>query len=220
FVIVGVVFLHVAALHVTGSNNPTGVEPKSDKDTVPFHPNYTAKDSYGLLIFLIIYAIMVFYAPNMLGDPDNYITANPMATPQHIVPEWYFLPFYAILRSFTIDIRIPGTHMVMISSKLGGVILMFGAVALLFLLPWLDRSPVRSGRYRPIFKLFFWVLVLDCITLDLIGARPPEGWNVVIGQMATAWYFVHFLVVLPLLTRYEKTLPLPNSISEALQKKA
>jgi quinol-cytochrome oxidoreductase complex cytochrome b subunit len=219
FVIVAVVFLHVVAIHITGSNNPTGVEPKSANDTVPFHPYYTVKDSYGLLLFVIIYAAIVFWAPNALGDADNYIPANPMVTPEHIVPEWYFLPFYAILRSFTIDIHIPFTHVVLISSKLGGVILMFSAVAMLFLLPWLDRSPVRSGSYRPMFIPFFWLLVIDSIVLGWIGKNPPEGLYVIIGQVATAWYFMHFLVVLPLLTKYEKTWPLPESISAAVDKK-
>ncbi|MDX2028645.1 MAG: cytochrome b/b6 [Alphaproteobacteria bacterium] len=219
FVIVAVVVLHVAALHVSGSNNPTGVEPKSSKDTVPFHPYYTAKDSFGLLIFIIVYAAVVFWAPNSMGHPDNYTPANPMVTPAHIVPEWYFLPFYAILRAFTIDITIPFTSIVVISSKLGGVILMFGAIAVLFLLPWLDRSPVRSGTYRPLFKIFFWVFLAVCITLGWVGKNPPEGIYVIIGQIATAWYFIHFLIVLPLLTKYEKPLPLPASISEAVKRK-
>ncbi|MFY9287556.1 MAG: cytochrome b/b6, partial [Alphaproteobacteria bacterium] len=137
FVIFAVVFLHVAALHISGSNNPTGIEPKGPKDTVTFHPYYTAKDAFGLTLFLLFYAVIVFYSPNSLGDPDNYIPANPMVTPAHIVPEWYFLPFYAILRSFVWDIGIPFTDIVLISSKLGGVILMFGSIAVLFVMPWL-----------------------------------------------------------------------------------
>ena len=220
FVIFAVVFLHVAALHVTGSNNPTGIDPKGPQDTVPFHPYYTAKDAVGMLVFILIYAAIVFYAPNALGDPDNYIPANPMVTPAHIVPEWYFLPFYAILRSFTLDIGIPFTDIVLISSKLGGVILMFGAVGLLFLLPWLDTSPVRSAVYRPLYKKFFWALVLACLVLGYVGGQPPEGINVILGQVATAYYFLHFLVVLPLLGKFEKPLPLPASISEAVLKKA
>ena len=220
FVIFAVVFLHVAALHVTGSNNPTGIDPKGPQDTVPFHPYYTAKDAVGMLVFILFYAAIVFYAPNALGDPDNYTPANPMVTPAHIVPEWYFLPFYAILRSFTLDIGIPFTDIVLISSKLGGVILMFGAIGVLFLLPWLDTSPVRSAVYRPLYKKFFWVLVVDCFVLAYVGGQPPEGINVVLGQVATAYYFVHFLVVLPLLGKFEKPLPLPASISEAVLKKA
>jgi ubiquinol-cytochrome c reductase cytochrome b subunit len=220
FVIFAVVFLHVAALHVSGSNNPLGIDVKTPKDTIPFHPYYTAKDGFGLVVFLVFYALIIFYAPNMLGDPDNYILANPMATPAHIVPEWYFLPFYAILRSFTIDIHIPFTHTVLISSKLGGVILMFGAVLLLFFLPWLDASPVRSGTFRPLFRKFFWLLVIASVTLGWVGSQPPEGMPVIIGQIATAYYFIFFLVILPLLPKFEKTPPLPKSISEAVLKKS
>jgi len=189
FVIFAVVFLHVAALHISGSNNPTGIDPKSAKDTVPFHPYYTAKDCFGLTVFLIFYALVVFYAPNALGDPDNYIPANPMVTPAHIVPEWYFLPFYAILRSFVWDIHIPFTHVVLISSKLGGVILMFGAVAMLLILPWLDKSPVRSAMFRPLYKKLFWVFVVACLVLGYIGGKPPEQPYVFIGQIATFVYF-------------------------------
>ncbi|MGE3622285.1 MAG: cytochrome bc complex cytochrome b subunit [Bdellovibrionales bacterium] len=219
FIIVGVVVLHVAALHVSGSNNPLGIDVKSPKDTVPFHPYYTAKDTFGLIVFFIIYCLFVFYAPNSLGDPDNYIPANPMVTPPHIVPEWYFLPFYAILRSFVWDIGIPFTNIVIVSSKLGGVILMFGAVLVLFVLPWLDRSPVRSGHFRPLFRVFFWIFLFACVALTWVGSQPPEGWPVVLGQICTAYYFAFFLVILPLLPRYEKTLPLPKSISEAVLKK-
>lgn len=220
FVIFAVVFLHVAALHVSGSNNPTGIEPKNDKDTVPFNPYYTAKDFFALTVFLTFYALIVFYAPNALGDPDNYIPANPMVTPAHIVPEWYFLPFYAILRSFVWDIHIPFTHIVLISSKLGGVVLMFGAIVVLVLLPWLDRSPVRSSVFRPIYKKVFWLFVLTCLVLGYIGGKPPEAPYVQIGQGATFLYFAFFLIVSPLLPKYEKTLPLPKSISEAVLKKS
>ncbi len=216
FVILGVVFLHIAALHVSGSNNPLGIEPKSDKDTVPFSPYYTVKDLFGLCVFLIIYAIFVFYMPNYMGHPDNYTPANPMVTPPHIVPEWYFLPFYAILRSFTIDISIPFTDIIIISSKLGGVLLMFGSIAVLFILPWLDTSPVRSARFRPLFQKFFWVHLVVCIILGFMGAKPPEGIYTIISQICTFLYFAYFLIVLPLLNKYEKTLPLPPSIHEAI----
>jgi len=219
FVLIGVVGLHVAALHVSGSNNPLGIEPKSDKDTIPFHPYYTVKDLFGLTIFLIFYAVVVFYAPNYMGHPDNYIPANPMSTPAHIVPEWYFLPFYAILRAFTIDIHLPFSSVVLISSKLGGVILMFGAIVMLLVMPWLDRSPVRSALFRPWFRLFFWIFALDCVVLGFIGSKPVEEPFTTIGQIACFYYFFHFLVILPLLTKYEKTLPLPSSISEAVLSK-
>ncbi len=216
FLIVAVVFLHVWALHITGSNNPTGIEPKTEKDTIPFHPYYTMKDSFGLLLFLILWSAFIFFMPDKLGHPDNYIPANPLVTPAHIVPEWYFLPFYAILRAVTMDVSIFG--ITIIEAKLGGVILMFGSIILLFFLPWLDRSPVKSARFRPLYRIFFWILVLACVTLGYVGGKPPEAPYVQIGQLATAYYFLHFLVILPLLVKYEKPLPLPNSIHEAVLK--
>jgi quinol-cytochrome oxidoreductase complex cytochrome b subunit len=218
FVIYAFAFLHVIALHITGSNNPLGIEPKSAKDTIPFHPYYTAKDFFGMTVFMVLYAALVFYAPNYMGDPDNYIPANPMATPPHIVPEWYFLPFYAILRAVG-DLVIPFTHIVLIPSKLGGVIAMFGSVLLMLFLPWLDTSPVRSAVFRPVYRAFFWLFVVDCIMLGWLGAKPPEGMYVIASKIATAYHFAHYLVVLPLLGKFEKTLPLPNSISEAVLKK-
>ena len=216
FALFAVVFLHVAALHITGSNNPLGIEPKNAKDTIPFHPYYTSKDLFGLTVFLIFYSAIVFFAPNALGDPNNYVTANPMATPPDIVPEWYFLPYYAILRSFTIDVTIPFTSIVLIGSKLGGVILMFMSILLLILLPWLDGSKVRSAVFRPLYKKFFWVFALDCVLLGWVGGQKPEGMNTVIGQSLTAYYFLHFLVILPLLAKFEKPLPLPASIADAV----
>ncbi len=199
FVIVGVVFLHIVALHITGSGNPLGIEVKGPQDTLPFHPYYTIKDSVGICVYFIVFAVLVFFAPNYLGHPDNYIPGNPLVTPNHIVPEWYFLPFYAILRS--------------VPSKLGGVMMMFGSIALMFVLPWLDTSPVRSARFRPIYRILIWVLVLAMITLGVCGARPPEGIWVVLARLATAYYFLHFLVLLPLLGKLERPLPLPESIS-------
>jgi ubiquinol-cytochrome c reductase cytochrome b subunit len=219
FVIFAVVFLHVAALHVSGSNNPLGIDVKSDKDTVPFHPYYTMKDGFGICLFLIFYSIVVFWMPNGLGDPDNYIVANPMVTPAHIVPEWYFLPFYAILRSVG-DLAIPYPYIILIPSKLAGVLCMFGAIAMLFILPWLDRSPVRSAVFRPVYRLFFWLFLAVCLTLGYIGSQPPSGLYIVAGKFATAYYFAHFLVVIPLLSRFEKTLPLPSSIAEAVLKRS
>jgi ubiquinol-cytochrome c reductase cytochrome b/c1 subunit len=204
FVIVGVVVLHVAALHITGSNNPLGIEPKSKKDTLPFHPYYTSKDMFGMGVFLIFFAAFVFFAPNYLGHPDNYIPANPLVTPAHIVPEWYFLPFYAILRA--------------VPDKLGGVVLMFAAIAVLFVLPWLDTSKVRSTKFRPLYRYFFVALAVTCVVLGYVGAKPAEGWYLVVGQIATVYYFAHFLIVLPVLGKIEKPLPLPASISEAVLK--
>ena len=200
FVLVGVVFLHIAALHITGSNNPLGIDVKGPQDTLPFHPYYTIKDSVGICVYLLVFACFVFFAPNYLGHPDNYSPANPLVTPAHIVPEWYFLPFYAILRS--------------IPNKLLGVIAMFGSILILLALPWLDTSRVRSGNYRPIFKGFFWVFAIVCVALGYIGSKPPEGSYVFWGRVLTAYYFLHFLVILPLLGFLENPKPLPSSISD------
>ena len=210
FVIAGVVILHIWALHIPGSSNPTGVEVKSESDTVPFHPYYTAKDGFGLGVFLIIYCIVVFFLPNYLGHPDNYIPANPLSTPAHIVPEWYFWPFYAILRAFTFD------FFGIIPAKLLGVLAMFASILLLFFLPWLDRSPVRSGNYRPLFKIFFIVLIVDVLILGYCGGAPAEEPYVMISQLASAYYFAHFLIILPIISRIEKPRPLPMSITEAV----
>jgi ubiquinol-cytochrome c reductase cytochrome b subunit len=202
FLIVGVIFLHVVALHITGSNNPLGIEPKSSQDTLPFHPYYTIKDSFGMCIYLMVFAVLVFFAPNYLGHADNYIPANPLVTPPHIVPEWYFLPFYAILRS--------------VPSKLGGVILMFGSIAILFVLPWLDTSPVRSAKFRPIYRQLMYLFVIDVLVLGFVGGKPPGGVYTIVGQVCTVYYFLHFLVLLPIIGKLEKPLPLPESISRAV----
>ena len=202
FVILAVVLLHLIALHRFGSNNPLGIEMKGPQDTLPFHPYFTIKDLFGLAVFLLIYSFFVFYAPNFLGSTDNYIPANPMQTPNHIVPEWYLLPYYAILRS--------------VPNKLLGVIMAFGAIFLLFLVPWLDSSPVRSARFRPVYKWVFWLLVIDVIALGWVGANPPEGLVVTVGQIATLYYFVHFLILFPVIGRLERPKPLPASIATAV----
>ena len=207
FVIVGLVALHLVALHQHGSSNPVGIDASGPQDKIPFHPYYTIKDMFGLAAFLTVFAGFVFFAPNFFGEPENYIPANPLQTPLHIVPEWYFLPFYAILRSITFDVWF-------LTAKLIGVVLMFGSILILLLLPWLDRSPVRSARFRPIYRQLFWVLLVDCLVLGWVGGNPPEGMFVVIGQIATAYYFIHFIVLLPLLSVLETPRPVPNSISE------
>ena len=214
FVIVGVVFLHLWALHRFGSNNPLGIDAKGPQDKIPFHPYFTTKDLFGLGVFLLVFSAVVFFAPNYMGHPENYIEANPLVTPPHIVPEWYFLPFYAIVRAVTFDIGIPFTDIVLIDAKLGGVIAMFGAIAVLFVLPWLDRSPVRSGRFRPLFKQFFLLLLVALVVLGYMGAMPAEEPFVLISQIATAYYFAYFVVILPLLSIIERPKPLPASISE------
>jgi ubiquinol-cytochrome c reductase cytochrome b/c1 subunit len=202
FVIAGVVVLHVWALHVAGQNNPAGIDAKSSQDTVPFTPYATIKDAFFLACFLIVYAWFVFYIPNYLGHADNYIPANPAVTPTHIVPEWYYLPFYAILRA--------------IPSKLGGVIMLVAAIAILAFVPWLDTSRVRSATYRPVYKVFFWIFVLVSVGLGWLGSKPAEGPYVWAARVLTAWYFAHFLIILPLLGLFEKPKRLPSSISEAV----
>ncbi len=201
FLILGLVILHIWALHIPGNNNPIGIDLKhSSKDKVPFHPYIVIKDLYALLIFLIIFAFLVFYSPNLLGHPDNYIEANQMVTPNHIVPEWYLLPFYAILRS--------------IPDKLFGVIAMFGSIFVLVILPWLDTSKVRSAIFRPLYKQFYWFLVADVLILGYVGAMPAEGLYLLVARIATAYYFLHFLVILPVLGAKEKTLDVPLSLTE------
>ncbi|MDP3100708.1 MAG: cytochrome b/b6 [Phenylobacterium sp.] len=216
FMIAGVVILHIWALHVPGNNNPTGVNVKSKEDTVPFHPYYTVKDGFAISLFLLMFATFVFFQPNALGDAVNYVPANPLVTPAHIVPEWYFLPFYAILRA--------------VPDKLMGVLLMFGAIAMLFVLPWLDTSKVRSMRYRPTAKLYFGLFVLACLILGYCGGRLPDdpvipgistfqlldadlNSMVWLSRVATAYYFGYFVVILPILGLTETPLPQPESIS-------
>ena len=219
FVILGLVVLHVWALHSVRSNNPTGIEIKTPQDSIPFHPYYTIKDLYGLGVFLIFFSAFVFFAPDYLGHPDNYIPANPLVTPPHIVPEWYFLPFYAILRS--IDFTIFG-----IPAKLLGVLAMFASIVILFVIPWLDTSKVRSSKFRPVYKWFFWLFVIDTFILGYCGAKAPDDYFlgipglkvIVMGQLSTLYYFAHFLVVMPLVGKLERTKPLPASISESVLK--
>jgi ubiquinol-cytochrome c reductase cytochrome b subunit len=205
FMIAGVVGLHVWALHVAGQNNPDGVEVKDvARDTVAFTPYATLKDMFGLSVFLILFAWFVFYIPNLLGDADNYIKANPLQTPARIVPEWYLLPFYAILRA--------------IPNKLIGVVALFSAIALLAFLPWLDTSPVKSAKYRPVFRVFFWVFVIVCIGLGWLGSQEINDAYVLAARILAIGYFAFFLIVLPLLGLFETTKPLPPSIAEAVLK--
>ncbi|MBI1406429.1 MAG: cytochrome b/b6 [Caulobacter sp.] len=216
FMIAGVVVLHVWALHVVGQNNPTGIDPKSKVDTLPFTPYATVKDGFAMSVFLILFAVFVFYMPNSLGHADNYIEANPLVTPQHIVPEWYFLPFYAILRA--------------VPDKVMGVVAMFGSIGVLFALPWLDTSKVRSMRYRPMAKLYFIILLVVCVTLGFCGAKLPddqvipglETFKVMdsdlnsfvwLSRLATLYYFAYFLIITPLLGLIETPKPTPETIA-------
>ena len=278
FVIFAVVFLHVWALHITGSNNPLGIEPKGPQDTLPFHPYYTMKDSFGLVLFVILYALFIFYAPDSLGHPDNYIPADPLVTPPHIVPEWYFLPFYAILRAITFNMNIyflagiaglftllvefvwrekpkmiaapyalpilvaslflaalgfigdqyptlgipfTAAEDALVSAKLGGVLAMFGAIVSLLVLPWLDTHPIRSARFRPLFKWSFLLLFVVFVFLGYIGSQPADAAFgpvplSLLGLLCTGYYYGFFLVILPFLSRFEKGRNLPKSIHEAV----
>tara|TARA_R110002095_G_scaffold138616_3_gene120521 strand:- start:4916 stop:5932 length:1017 start_codon:yes stop_codon:yes gene_type:complete len=225
FVIAAVVALHIWALHVPGNGNPVGIEPKSKKDTLPFHPFYTVKDGFAIIVYLIVFAAFVFFLPNVLGHADNFIPADPLSTPAHIVPEWYYLPFYAILRAITFDIG-------PIDAKLGGVIAMFGAILILFVLPWLDTSKVRSMRFRPVTRVFFILFVLACLGLGWCGAKNPDDLVFAIGhdaegvatgfkfvwfaQLLTFYYFAYFLIILPVMGLIEKPLDRPASIEAAV----
>jgi len=187
FIIAGLVLVHLAVLHTDGSGNPLGINQTPDK--IPFYPYFYVKDLFVLMCFILFFSVFVFFYPNMLGHPDNYIEANAMVTPAHIVPEWYFLPFYAILRS--------------IPDKLGGVLCMGLAIAFLLTLPFINTSPITSSRFRPLFKLFYWFFIVDVILLGWLGAQPVEDPFILIGQLATLYYFVFLLVILPNLGKLE-----------------
>jgi ubiquinol-cytochrome c reductase cytochrome b subunit len=207
FMIVGVVGLHVWALHVAGQNNPDGVEVKNvERDTVAFTPYATIKDVFGLSVFLIVYAWFTFFIPLYLLDPDNSTIANPLVTPAHIVPEWYLLPFYAILRA--------------IPNKLVGVIALFMAIALLAFLPWLDTSPVKSAKYRPLYRFFFWIFVVCCVGLGYLGSQEVSDQSTLLARILALGYFGFLLVALPVLGLIEKTKPMPASIADAVLMKA
>lgn len=208
FVLVGVVILHVWALHIPGSTNPLGIDAKGKYDKIPFHPYYTAKDAFGLGVFVLFFAAFVFYIPDFLGHPDNYIKANPLVTPEHIVPEWYYLPFYAILRA--------------VPDKLLGVVAMFASILVLFAMPWLDGSRIRSMRFRPLSQFFFWLFVVNGLFLGYLGQKAPDD-VIALGitalgfaQFATLFYFAYFFVVMPLVSRMETTKPVPTSIAAAV----
>jgi ubiquinol-cytochrome c reductase cytochrome b/c1 subunit len=205
FVIAGLVGLHLWALHIVGQNSPTGLDVKTASDAVPMSPYATSKDAVGLFAFLLLFAWFVFYLPDYLGHADNYIPADPLVTPPHIVPEWYFLPFYAILRA--------------IPSKLFGVIAMFAAIGILLFVPWLDTSRVRSTKYRPFYRWFFWLFVVTCVALGWLGSKPPDAEYVFWARVFTIYYFAHFLVVMPLIGWLEKPLKVPGSITEAVLSK-
>jgi len=218
FVIFGVVVLHLWALHTAGQGNPAGIMIPKERlkhDTVPFHPYYTVKDGFAILLFLLLFAAFVFFNPNSMGHADNYIPANPLVTPAHIVPEWYFLPFYAMLRA--------------VPDKFGGVVVMFASILILFVLPWLDTSKVRSLRYRPAARWFFIIFVVVALGLGWCGAKLPDEMVFSVGEnsdgqpiglnylwltrILTAYYFLYFLVVMPWVGLRETPLPVPDTIA-------
>ncbi|MEM9437867.1 MAG: cytochrome b N-terminal domain-containing protein [Pseudomonadota bacterium] len=224
FVIAGLVIVHIWAFHTTGNNNPTGVEVRrtskeeAERDTLPFWPYFVIKDLYAMAVILLVFFAVVGFMPNYLGHPDNYIEANPLATPSHIVPEWYFLPFYAILRAFTPDVwLVMGVNWItggIIEADFFGVLAMFGAIAVMAIAPWLDTSTVRSGRYRPMFKVAFWLLGADFMFLMWLGAMPAEPIYANLSLLGSTYWFAYFLVILPLLGLVETPETPPATIED------
>lgn len=224
FVIAGLVIVHIWAFHTTGNNNPAGVEVRREskdtvkKDTVPFWPYFVIKDLFALVVILAIFALVIWTTPNYLGHPDNYMEANPLVTPAEIVPEWYYLPFYAILRAF--DGEVWAVQLAsfltggIITAKFFGVLAMFGAIFVMALAPWLDTSRTRSGKFRPAFRWWFYLLVIDFMVLLWCGSRPAEGAIPIISLIGAAYWFAYFLVILPLLGVFEKPLTPPATIEE------
>lgn len=190
FVIVSLSLIHISILHQNGSNNPLGLDSSIDK--VVMYPYFIIKDLLGLILFVIFFSVFVYFYPNVLGHPDNYIEANSMVTPAHIVPEWYFLPFYAILRS--------------IPHKLGGVLIMVLSIAILAFLPWIHSTEVRSSQFRPLYRYLYWTIIICCLTLGWIGGMPVEEPYTKIGQIASLYYFIYFIVILPILGKFESFL--------------
>lgn len=213
FILLGLVGLHVWAVHQVGQNNPTGVEVQSASETVPFTPFATVKDIFAISVFLIFFSWFLFYMPDYMGHPDNYIPGDTMSTSAHIVPEWYFLPFYAMLRAITFNIG-------PISSTFAGVIILVSSIVVLLFIPWLDRSKVKSARYRPLYKLFFWLFIADVVFLGWLGSQPISNAIILSAQIATAYYFVFFLVIMPFLPKLERNLTVPKSITEDMQEKS
>ncbi len=213
FILLGLVGLHVWAVHQVGHNNPTGIEVQSTSETVPFTPFATVKDIFAISVFLIFFSWFLFYMPDYMGHPDNYIPGDTMSTSAHIVPEWYFLPFYAMLRAITFNIG-------PISSTFAGVIILVSSIVVLLFIPWLDRSKVKSARYRPLYKLFFWLFIADVVFLGWLGSQPISNATILSAQIATAYYFVFFLVIMPFLPKFERNLTVPKSITEDMQEKS
>jgi quinol-cytochrome oxidoreductase complex cytochrome b subunit len=190
FIIVGAVLIHLVLLHEVGSNNPLGLTLKTEN--IPFYPYFYTKDLFGLIVLFLVFFTFVFYYPNTLGHADNYVEANPMKTPLHIVPEWYFLPFYAILRS--------------IPNKIGGVVGMFGSLIILLTIPFTNSSEIRSTAFRPMYKIAYWLLVVSFLLLGWIGQMPVEYPYTEIGVISMIYYFFFFIIVIPFLGKVESYL--------------
>jgi ubiquinol-cytochrome c reductase cytochrome b subunit len=214
FILAALVFIHLVALHHVGSNNPDGIEIKKNKDEngipldgIPFHPYYSVKDIAGVIGFLFIFMAIVFYAPEMGGyfiEHPNFEPANPLKTPAHIAPVWYFTPFYAILRA------VPSIA----GSAFPGVVAMFGSILVMFFLPWLDRSPVKSIRYKGmIFKVMLWLFVLDFIMLGYLGVKPTTDLYKLLAQIGTIYYFAFFLLM-PWYSKMDTTKPVPERVTK------
>ncbi len=224
FIILGLVIVHIWAFHTTGNNNPTGVEVRrtskqeAEKDTLPFWPYFVIKDLFALVVVILVFWLIVGFMPNYLGHPENYMEADPLVTPAHIVPEWYFLPFYAILRAFTSDVPIVifanWISFGLINATFFGVLAMFGSIFVWALMPWLDTSSVRSARYRPWFRVFFWIFIVNFVVLTWVGAMPAEGIYTTIALLGTTYWFAYFLVILPLLGIFETPQTPPETIEE------
>jgi len=224
FVLVALVAVHIWAFHTTGNNNPTGVEVRrgskkeAEADTLPFWPYFVIKDLFALALVLVAFFAVVGFMPNYLGHPDNYLEANPLVTPAHIVPEWYYLPFYAILRAFTADVwAVQAVSFLtggIVGAKFFGVLAMFGSILVMALVPWLDTSKTRSGTYRPMFKFWFWLLAIDFLVLMWVGARDtnfPHDWISLIGS---TYWFAYFFVILPVLGWIENAKTPPATIED------
>ncbi|MGB5671810.1 MAG: cytochrome b N-terminal domain-containing protein [Sedimenticolaceae bacterium] len=214
FVLAALVFIHIVALHKVGSNNPDGIEIKKNKDEngipkdgIPFHPYYSVKDIVGIGVFMIFFSAIVFFAPDFYGlflEPPNFEPANPLKTPLHIAPVWYFTPFYAMLRA------VPP----MLNSQFPGVVVMFGAIIVLFFLPWLDRSPVKSIRYKgPIFKIAVAIFVVTFVMLAWLGMQSSTPAKTLLAQIFTTLYFAFFLLM-PFYSKMDKTKPVPERVTK------
>lgn len=212
FVLLFFVGIHIFAIHKVGQGNPTGLAVQSDEETVPFAPYALIKDIFAITVFLVFFAWFLFYMPDYMGQAENYDVADPLKAPLRVVPEWYFLPFYAILRAITFNIGA-------LSSTFLGVVLLVGSVFVLIFVPWLDRSTICSARYRPVYQIFFWAFITDVVFLGYLGSREISDSIILWTQLATAYYFIFFLIVLPILPLFEKSRPLPSSITEDMKKK-